>query len=125
MARYFIKRLLSGIVAFFIFTAVIFFGINLLIPSDYVVTQSLALQGNEARDALREELGLNLPLTEQYTNWLSRLLRGDLGQEFSFGGSGEEVADLIASALPATLLIFLSGSCLTTPFIYATELSLS
>ena len=112
MALYLIKRFISGIFAFLIFTAILFFGINLLIPNDYVVTLSLTLQGDAAREALREELGLNLPLARQYINWLGQLLRGNLGQEFSVEGRGYDVTRLIGGALPSTLLVFLTGGFL-------------
>lgn len=110
MSRYLLKRLLSGIIAFLIFTAIVFFGFNVLLPFDYVTTLSLALQGNEAREALREELGLNLPLWRQYFIWLGQLIQGDLGQEFSFGRGGRPVMQIIKGTLPSTLLVFATGS---------------
>lgn len=110
MSRYLLKRLLSGIVAFLIFTAIVFFGFNLLLPFDYVTTMSLFLPGNEAREALREELGLNLPLWRQYFLWLGHLLQGDLGQEFSLRGGGRSVTEIIKGTLPPTLLVFVTGS---------------
>jgi ABC-type dipeptide/oligopeptide/nickel transport system permease component len=110
MFRYLIKRLLSGLFAFFIFTAVIFFSFNLLIPFDFVTTLSLQLAGTEARDALREELGLNLPLWEQYVNWLQEMARGNLGREFSLFRDGTPVAELLGEAIPSTLLVFVTGA---------------
>ncbi|MDX1687934.1 MAG: ABC transporter permease [Candidatus Promineifilaceae bacterium] len=110
MSRYLLKRLLSGIVAFLIFTAIVFFGFNLLLPFDYVTTLSLFLPGNEAREALREELGLNLPLWRQYFLWLGHLVQGDFGQEFSMGGGGRSVTEILKHTLPPTLLVFATGS---------------
>lgn len=110
MSRYLLKRLLSGIVAFLIFTAIVFFGFNLLLPFDYVTTLSLFMPGNEAREALREELGLNLPLWRQYFLWLGHLLQGNLGQEFTMRGGGRSVLDIIKGTLPASLLVFATGS---------------
>ena len=66
MAQYMTKRIISGIIAFLIFTLIVFFAFNLLAPYDYVTTLSLALTGSEAREALRNELGLNLPIWQQY-----------------------------------------------------------
>lgn len=110
MSRYLLKRLLSGIIAFLIFTAIVFFGFSLLLPFDYVTTLSLFLEGNEAREALREEFGLNLPLWRQYFIWLGQLLQGNMGQEFSLGGRGRTVVQIIKGTLPATLLVFATGS---------------
>jgi peptide/nickel transport system permease protein len=108
--RYLIRRLISGLLAFFIFTGVIFFGFNLLIPFDYVTTLSLVLTGTAAREALRDELGLNLPLWQQYVNWLKGLAQGNLGREFTLFGEGTPVVDLLADAVPSTLLVFVTGA---------------
>lgn len=112
MFRYMIRRLTSGILAFFMFTAILFFSFNLLIPFDYVSTLSLLLEGNEAREALREQLGLNLPLWQQYVNWLQGLARGNLGREFTLFGNGAPIPDLLAEAIPSTLLVFVTGALL-------------
>jgi peptide/nickel transport system permease protein len=53
-----------------------------------------------ARAALRQQLGLDLPLTEQYGQFLSHLLRGDLGLSQN---SQEPVASIIQGSLPASL----------------------
>lgn len=110
MSRYLLKRLLSGIVAFLIFTAIVFFGFNLLLPFDFVTTGAMFLEGNEAREALREELGLNLPLWRQYLLWLRNMSQGDMGRQFTLGGRGQTVLQIIRHTLPPTLLVFATGS---------------
>lgn len=110
MSRYLLKRFISGIIAFLIFTVIVFFGFNLLLPFDYVTTWYMLLEGNDAREALREELGLNLPLWRQYFLWLGHMLQGDLGQEFTLGGRGRNVVQVIKGTLPSTLLVFATGS---------------
>lgn len=47
----------------------------------------------------REELGLNRPLTVQFTDWLTDVARGDLGTSFQ---RDSQVRDEIARRLPAT-----------------------
>jgi peptide/nickel transport system permease protein len=108
--RYLIRRLISGFLAFFIFTAVLFFGFNLLIPFDYIATQSLVLPTEAERDALREELGLDLPLWQQYVSWLEELSRGNLGREFSLGRQRTPVGALLEGAILSTLLVFVTGA---------------
>ena len=49
---------------------------------------------------LRQELGLDRPLSEQYGRWLVNLLRGDLGESFR---RHEPVRAIIASALPISI----------------------
>ena len=49
---------------------------------------------------LRQELGLDRPLTQQYGRWLANLLRGDLGESFR---RREPVTGMLAAALPISL----------------------
>lgn len=56
--------------------------------------------GQEALDALTEELGLNGPMIVQYFSYLSNFVRGDWGFSYSVG---QPVADLILRRFPATL----------------------
>lgn len=110
-----LKRLISSVISFFIFTAILFFGVNIFAPGDFADTLALQLDLAE-RTALKEELGLNLSLTQQYFIWIRSLMQGNLGRQFSFRGAGVEVADLIASTLPATLLVFVAGAILAFLF---------
>jgi peptide/nickel transport system permease protein len=49
---------------------------------------------------LRQELGLDRPLTHQYGRWLVNLLRGDLGESFR---RREPVRRILADALPISI----------------------
>lgn len=60
----------------------------------------------EAVDALRERMGLNKPLWEQYIDFLVGLAHGDLGSSMI---SGYPVAKQVARALPYTIELTLSG----------------
>lgn len=51
-------------------------------------------------EAVRQSLGLDKPLWEQFLIYLSALLRGDLGQSLS---TGRTVADEFANRLPASI----------------------
>ncbi|HMB70388.1 MAG TPA: ABC transporter permease, partial [bacterium] len=51
---------------------------------------------------IRHELGLDRPLAHQYSAYLGRLLRGDLGESFA---TGRPVADELAERFPRTLLL--------------------
>ena len=63
----------------------------------------------EAVAALRWELGLDAPLPVQYVRWLSRTLRGDLGESYR---SGDSIAAELARRLPATGLLAASSLAL-------------
>jgi peptide/nickel transport system permease protein len=60
----------------------------------------------EAVEALRERMGLNKPLWQQYFEFLVGLARGDLGKSMINGFS---VAKQVAYALPYTIELTLSG----------------
>jgi peptide/nickel transport system permease protein len=53
-------------------------------------------------DAIRDQLGLGLPLWEQFFIWAGNLLRGDLGESFFFKA---EVVDLIGQRIEPTLAL--------------------
>jgi peptide/nickel transport system permease protein len=107
LIRYIIRRLISFIPTFFVITL---FGyiIMELPPGDYVdqyVRVQTVLGNLAARDqadSLRQQLGLDQPLPNQYLNWLSRLVRGDLGDSFFYR---QPVSEVIASRLGMTLLV--------------------
>ncbi len=73
-----------------------------LIPAD----PARQIAGRSATAAtvasIREQLGLDLPLWRQYLRYLGNLLQGDLGRSYI---QRTEVGALIASRLPATLLL--------------------
>ena len=64
---------------------------------------------------LRQKLGLDLPLSQQYVNYWKGLLRGDLGASLV---SGEDVFEKIMSRYPATIQLALAGwwSQFSSPF---------
>lgn len=69
------------------------------------VQQRLGLRANpDAVERLREELGLNLPLHEQFARYISRAVRGDLGESFPLF-PGTPVAELIAKKLSISIQI--------------------
>ncbi|ANZ40984.1 peptide ABC transporter permease [Lentzea guizhouensis] len=75
-----------------------------LIPGD-PVRDALGLTAQpDVVNARREALGLNDPLVVQYWNYLTDLVRGDLGTSLV---SGTPVADLIGDRLPATVQLAL------------------
>ena len=55
---------------------------------------------------VRHQLGLDLPIYQQFWHYLAGLLRGDLGRSYV---QRSEVATLIASRIPATLMLMVTG----------------
>ena len=89
------RRLVSAIPTLLAVLTVIFFAIRTL-PGD----PALAILGDNATDAaiaaLREKLGLNLPVWWQYFDFLGGLFRGDLGS--SLVNLGQRNAEKICRA---------------------------
>ncbi|MDH6233691.1 peptide/nickel transport system permease protein [Mesorhizobium soli] len=101
MLAYVARRLLQ--------TVLILLGISLvtfvllyLVPADparQIAGRSATAQTVEN---IRQQLGLNLPFYEQYLRYLSGLLHGNFGRSYL---QKTEVAELIWSRLPASLLL--------------------
>jgi peptide/nickel transport system permease protein len=97
MARYILNRVLSGLLTLFLFLTLLFFLANLVIPGDFVT--SLGPMTGDDANALRDELGLNRPLYEQYFDWLGSLVTLDMGESFSQGSVWETVRFAMAPTL--------------------------
>lgn len=78
MKSYILKRLLSMIPVLLIVAVIVFMIIH-LIPGD----PASVMLGEEATpqevQALRDELGLNLPIYEQFIQWFAGIFQGDFG----------------------------------------------
>ena len=60
----------------------------------------------EVREQVREELGLNRPILEQYVSFITNAFKGDFGKSYIYK---VDVLSLIAQRVPATLeLVFVS-----------------
>lgn len=58
----------------------------------------------EVREQVREELGLNRPILEQYVSFVTNALKGDFGKSYIYK---VDVLSLIAQRVPATLELVL------------------
>ena len=89
--------------------ATILFGVSLLVfifvelaPGDAIdaLMPPESMPTPEAKEAMRERLGLNDPAPLRYAQWLGRAVTGDLGYSLT---SRRPVTDMIMVRLPATL----------------------
>jgi peptide/nickel transport system permease protein len=81
MKAYILQRILSLIPVLLVVAFVVFFLIHLAPGDPAAVMLGPDASPSEVAE-LREELGLNLPLYEQFTIWFLGLLKGDLGWSF-------------------------------------------
>jgi peptide/nickel transport system permease protein len=94
-----LHRLLVSIPLFFVVTAFSFVLVSLA-PGDPAASILGADAAPELYARLREQLGLNLPIYEQYWHWLTHALTGDFGSSIY---TGESVTDAMQNRLPVTL----------------------
>jgi peptide/nickel transport system permease protein len=104
--RYLIKRLIL-VVPVLLGVSVIVFLVMVLIPGDPATAILGAYATPENLAHLREELGLDKPLIQQYLIWLGNILHGDFGRSFSLD---RPVLDVVLDRLGPTLI--LAGSAL-------------
>jgi peptide/nickel transport system permease protein len=101
LRRYLAKRLLVAAPSLLI-ASLIVFTLPRLIPGDVVVLMLEEKAYAKDLEELREKLGLNRPLLVQYGEWLSRVVRGDLGESL---WTRRPVLEEIGRRLPVTLTI--------------------
>lgn len=102
MMKYFFKKTITLIVALILISLIIFIAFS-LIPGDAAISKAGFNATPERIEQIRHELGLDLPLYEQYFNWIKGVVTGDFGESFQY--SGYSVSNLISGKLPYTLVL--------------------
>ncbi|WP_434051904.1 MAG: ABC transporter permease [Roseibium sp.] len=105
------KRLVIGTITICAVSIIIFLGTKVL-PGDAAQIRLGQEATPENLAALRARLGLDLPLWEQYLNWLFAFLQGDLGN--SLAGDAP-VSELIADRYKNTLFVSLLTAMIGVP----------
>jgi len=99
VTRVIVRRLLLAVPLLFVVSALSFLLISM--QSSDAAAQILGRQATPAAyAALRHQLGLDLPLYEQYAHWVSNALRGNMGTSLL---SGEPVTKIIGDRYSVTL----------------------
>ncbi len=101
MPNYFIRRLIELPPVLLLVSVIIFLLIH-LVPGDPIAAMVGPSVTEEQILALRQEYGLSDPLPVQYGRWLGRVVTADLGRSIR---TGEEVRQMIAGRLPASLTL--------------------
>ncbi len=110
MVKFLAGRLIQMAILFVVFLSIVWLMLQAM-PGDISDT----LIGNpaipmETRIELRERLGLDLPLWQQYVTYITNFFRGDMG--VSFSRFPQEVSEVLWNALPRTLVLFFSSTVL-------------
>ncbi len=107
--RYLVKKILILIVTMFLISVLTFCAFH-VIPGDPAQLILGTTASPEKLDALRTQLGTNLPLGEQYRNWITGFIRGDFGTSIRYS---MPVKSLIEGHVTVTLILGLMVILLT------------
>ncbi len=110
MLKFLASRTAQMAVLFVVFLSIVWFMLQLM-PGD--ISDTLTADPNipaSERVRLRERLGLDQPLWNQYLTFITNFFRGEMGSSFS--RYPQDVSAILWSALPRTLVLFLSATIL-------------
>ena len=102
------RRLLLALPTLLGVATLVFFFIHLL-PGDPVEIMLGERASSADRERLREALGLDRPLVEQYASFLAGAARADLGRSLR---DGRPVVEVVLARLPATFVLALTAGVL-------------
>lgn len=105
MAFLILKRLFQAAMIL-LGVAAITFGLLHYLPADPAALIAGRSANAEMIANVRHQLGLDLPVPEQFWNYLVALLHGDLGRSYV---QRSNVTDLILARVPATFYLMLAG----------------
>jgi peptide/nickel transport system permease protein len=112
MTRYVLKRL--GLAAItLVLLSMIVFAVSTILPGTVGRAVLGPFAAQESVDQLNEQLGTNRPVVEQYVDWASGLLQGDLGVSLT-----QQVPawDILGPALSNSLKLALVAFLVCVPF---------
>jgi len=101
MRRFLFRRFLQMLLAL-LGVSIVVFALMHIVPGDPVRVALGTRFDEELYNTLRERMGLDRPLVEQYVSWLGGALTGDLGVSFR---NGQPVTTLILERLPGTITL--------------------
>lgn len=99
MGKYLIKKAIVLVFTLLVVSFVVF-GIFAILPGDPAVHKLGTQATPEKLEALREEMGLNLPFLLRYFQWFKNMITLDFGTSYSYSCN---VGSLIVSKIPINL----------------------
>ncbi|MEZ4636604.1 MAG: ABC transporter permease [Caldilineaceae bacterium] len=105
MGQYIARRLIS-LIPVLIGVSIVVFSLIRLIPGDPVIIMLGERASVEDIERVREEMGFNRPIHEQYLEWMGHILRGDLGTSII---NRTPVMDDLKIRLAATIEMIVAG----------------
>ncbi|WP_426324339.1 ABC transporter permease [Microbacterium sp. E-13] len=115
MIRYTLTRFALLLLGLLVASVLIFLTLRVL-PGDIAHLIAGVGSSPEQLDAIREQLGLDRPLAQQYLEWLGGLFRGDLGTSLLTGSSVvDELAQKAEVTVPLGILSLLIAVVISVP----------
>ncbi len=105
MTQYVARRFLL-VIPTVLLSSLLIFLLMRAIPGDPATLQVGDQGGRAEVDALREQLGLDKPVVQQYFVWLSHVVRGDLGDSLH---TRQPVLDDLKRAIPVSFELAVGG----------------
>ncbi len=99
MQRFLVRRILQAVLLVVIVLTITFFLLHLA-PGDPMLRYYHPDISPETIAEIRERLGLDRPVFEQYLRWMGSFIRGDFGVSLRFN---RPVSELLAETIPNTL----------------------
>src|SRR6202521_5860892 len=115
MVNYIVRRLMLAVLTVWAISVLSFMIIHLP-PGDYVTSYiaSMSASGSAVSEgeaqALREQLGLDKPITVQYAKWMGLIVQGNFGMAMEWG---RPVSDVIGDRLTLTMVISVAAIIFT------------
>jgi peptide/nickel transport system permease protein len=111
MSQYLARRFFQAIPTVLIVSIMVFLMLHLIPgdPAEIFVGENVATP--EMLEQIRERMGLNRPLHEQYLSYMANALQGDLGESLN---SRRPVVDEILLRLPSTLELTVAAMLIST-----------
>lgn len=104
MLRFILKRVLQAIFVIVVVTLLVSYAVRLTGDPAVIITSGSDSISTQDLQNIRNGLGLNRPFSVQYLSYMAGMLHGDFGHSFM---GGTPVSRLLATALPATLILTL------------------
>lgn len=105
MVAHILRRLMEAMLILIGITMITYI-LLYLVPADPVRQIAGRSATSETVENIRRQLGLHLPVYHQYWNYFTALIQGDFGRSYI---QKTEVAELIRSRLPASLLLMVAA----------------
>ena len=99
--RYFVRKIAILILTLFVISVVTFWLFH-IVPGDPAAMMLGTSASEKQLEDLRNELGLNKPLPEQYVSWVRGIFHGNLGTSIMYK---KPVASLLKGKLSVTLIL--------------------